>query len=153
MTAGYSGTPLPKKLGIRPGSRVAVMHDPGHADELLADVPAGATVVYDPSVPPTARRDAPDAFDVVVCFVPRAADLDARVGRAARLIRWDGGLWISWPKMKSPLFVDLREGEVRGRGLAEGLVDNKICAVDEDWSGLRFVVRREDRPRPRPGRR
>lgn len=152
MSAGYSGTPLPKKLGVKEGSRVAILHDPGHADALLADHPAGAVLVHDPPVPRTPRRNDPAAFDVVVCFVPRAADLAGRFGRAARLIRWNGGVWIAWPKMKSPLFVDLREGAVRDHGLAEGLVDNKICAVDHDWSGLRFVIRREDRPRA-PARR
>ncbi len=152
MSAGYSGTPLPRKLGIKPGSRVAVMHDPGHALALLAERPGDAVVEHDPSVPRSPRRDDPRAFDVVVCFVDRLADLESRFRRAARLIRWDGGVWIAWPKMKSPLFVDLRESAVRDRGLAEGLVDNKICAVDDDWSGLRFVIRREDRPRA-PARR
>jgi hypothetical protein len=131
---------------------VAVLHDPGHAAALLAGSPADVTVAFDPPIPPRPVRDGAETFDVVVCFVDRGEDLASRFRAAARLISWAGGLWVSWPKMSSPLFVDLREGTIRAFGLDEGLVDNKVCAVDGDWSGLRFVIRREDRPVP-PARR
>jgi hypothetical protein len=145
VPAGYSVTPLPGKLGIREGHRVVVLGDPGHAAELLDGVPAGVRVVHDPPLPREARAGRRSAVDVVVAFVPEARALARRFRHGHRLIDWAGGLWIAWPKMRSPLYRDLRESQVREHGLAAGLVDNKVCAIDEDWSGLRFVYRREDR--------
>lgn len=147
MSAGYSGTPLPKKLGIEAGSRVAVIGDPGHAGDLLSAAPAGVRIVRDPAIPGDAAPDSEDAFDVVLCFLPRLADLEERFAAASRLISWSGGLWACWPKKRSPLHRDLEASDVRSHGLDAGLVDNKVCAVDEDWSGLRFVYRVVDRPR------
>lgn len=85
-------------------------------------------------------------FDVVLLFCPREADL-VLFSQMIPRVRWNGGIWTCWPKKSSPLHVDLAESQVRQMGLASGLVDNKICAVTEDWSGLRFVVRKEDRPK------
>ena len=144
--AGYSGTPLVRKLGIKEGMRLGVIGDPGHFEALLGPLPSGVQRVDDPSLPRKPRAGTDRALDVVVVFVPEARLLERRFRLGHRLIDWAGGLWVSWPKMKSGLFRDLREGEIRTYGLNAGLVDNKICAVDDDWSGLRFVYRREDRP-------
>jgi hypothetical protein len=144
--AGYSGTPLVKKLGIKEGHRLAVLGDPGHLADLLGKLPSGVRRVDDPPLPRSRRAGHPAAFDVVIAFVPEASHLERRFRKAHRLLTWTGGLWLSWPKMKSALFTDLREGTIRAHGLESGLVDNKVCAVDDDWSGLRFVYRVADRP-------
>ncbi len=146
-TAGYSGTPLSRKLGIREGSRVAVLGDPGTFVSLLDPLPAGVRLVDAPGRPRRPRAGTDGAFDVVVAFVPRLRELERRFRHGQLLIDWAGGLWIAWPKMKSPLHVDLRDSDVREHGLSTGLVDNKVCAIDADWSGLRFVIRKGDRPR------
>jgi Protein of unknown function (DUF3052) len=137
VSAGYSGTPLPVKLGIRDGARVATLGAPPGLEALLAPLPAGVRVRAAP-------RD-PGPYDVVVAFARTGRELRQRFSRGRTLMRQDGGLWICWPKRSSPLAGELGEGQVRDHGLSAGLVDNKVCAVDEDWSGLRFVVRREHR--------
>jgi hypothetical protein len=141
--AGYSGTPLAKKLGIRSGSRVATLGAPDHLAALLDPLPPGARVE------PTPRGRG--RYPVVVAFVRTHSQLKRRFARGDELMVVDGGLWIAWPKRSSPLAGDLGEADVRGYGLAAGLVDNKICAVDEDWSALRFVVRVADRASRRKG--
>jgi hypothetical protein len=141
MTAGYSGTPLPKKLGIVEGARVATTGAPRGFDRLLDPLPARVQLRHD------LRARGP--FDVLVVFVRTEAELRDRFTKAARRLMPDGGLWVAWPKQSSPLAGALREAHVREHGLSTGLVDNKICAIDEDWSGLRFVVRRENRPKRR----
>lgn len=147
MTSGYSGTPLARKLGIREGHRVATLHAPAHFPDLVGTLPAGVRIEADPPLPETFVRDDEDAaYDVVIGFVPEPEALAPRLTHGHRLLSWSGGLWISWPKQSSALATELRETHVREAGLRAGLVDNKICAVDEDWSGLRFVYRREDRP-------
>ena len=138
--AGYSGTPLPRKLGIRAGHRVGVWGGPPHLADLLAPLPDD--VVLSDCAPGVKTR----SLDVILAFVPREADLAPALAACAGGVTWEGGLWVCWPKKKSPLHTDLAEGQVRQAGLATGLVDNKICAVDDDWSGLRFVHRRENRP-------
>lgn len=143
MTAGYSGTPLVRKLGIREGASVATSGAPAHFASLCEPLPSGARLRSD------LRGRGP--FDVLVVFVRTASELEARFGRAVSRLDPYGGLWVAWPKRSSPLAGDLRESQVRAHGLASGLVDNKICAIDEDWSGLRFVVRIANRP-PRPRR-
>lgn len=145
-TAGYSGTPLAKKLGIREGSRVGVLGDPGSFVDLLEPLPSGVELIDAPGRPRKPRAGSDGAFDVVVAFVPRLRELERRFRHGELLIDWAGGLWIAWPKMKSPLHHDLRDSHVRAHGLSAGLVDNKVCAIDEDWSGLRFVIRKENRP-------
>ncbi len=136
--AGYSGTPLPKKLGIKDGARVTTWDAPAGFVEGL-DLPMAVVV----DAEPIERR----AYDVIVAFAPDLAALDGLVARLLDYITWAGGLWIAWPKRASPLASDIIEADVRAAGLATGLVDNKICAVDDDWSGLRFVHRKENRPR------
>ena len=137
MIAGYSGTPLPRKLGIKTGHVVGTFDAPGGFVDTLGELPDTVRFLPDPG---------PDEeLDVAVAFVTDEAVLrDAFSGWKGR-IRKDGGLWIAWPKKSSPLATDLRESHVRATGLESGLVDNKICAIDADWSGLRFVYRREDR--------
>lgn len=140
---GYSGTPLPKKLGIGEGARVGTRHAPPHLGEILDPLPPGVRMS---ELDTPAHPDGAERFDVVLLFVDEIATLTGEFEPLSDRIEVDGGLWVCWPKMKSPLFRELREGDVRTHGLEVGLVDNKICAVDGDWSGLRFVHRRDDRP-------
>jgi hypothetical protein len=144
VTAGYSGTPLSRKLGIKPGHRLALLAAPPDFEATLGALPDGVAL----------RRDGRATADVVVAFTTEAADLERRFPALARRIPPDGGLWIAWPKRASGVPTDLSENIVREIGLAVGLVDNKVCAIDETWSGLRFVYRLKDRPpqkRPKPG--
>ncbi len=131
--AGYSGTPLPKKLGIAPGARLRFVAAPGEFATALGPLPAGV------------RFASRGPADVVVFFTERRAELDRRFRQLARGLDSAGGLWIAWPKKASGVPTDLDENAVREIGLAAGLVDNKVCAIDETWSGLRFVVRLADR--------
>lgn len=136
-TSGYSGTPLATKLGIREGSRVALWRAPPGFEELLAPLPPGVRV---------GRRLGRDA-DVVVAFVTSRGRLEEALDRLRGAMHDRGGLWISWPKRASGVATDMTEDVVRDVALARGLVDNKVCAVDETWSGLRLVVRVSDRRR------
>lgn len=134
--AGYSGTPLPRKLGIEDGARVAIVAAPnGFADAL--DLPPGVVL----------RRQARGRLDVIVFFVTRHAELARRFPAFKRSLEPDGGLWIGWPKQASGVATDLSENPIRTVGLDNGLVDNKVCAIDDTWSGLRFVYRVKDRPK------
>jgi hypothetical protein len=137
--AGYSGTPLQKKLGIKEGYRVAFQGAPPSFGALLGAPPEGVTVVR-------AAR-APHTLDVVVLFAKAIVDLTKGFAGAAQGLAYDGGLWVAWPKKASGVKTDVTEHVVRQRGLALGLVDNKVCAIDETWSGLRFVYRVENRPK------
>ena len=134
--AGYSGTPLPQKLGIKPGARLALVRAPADFERALGPLPQGVRL----------RTQARGAQDVVMFFATRRAELERRFDGLARAIEPAGGLWIAWPKRTACVATDLREGLVRELGLAHGLVDNKVCAVDDTWSGLRFVYRVSDRP-------
>lgn len=138
MSAGYSGTPLARKLGIRDGALVAAVGAPDHFEALVAPLPRGVRL----------RRDlrARALHDVLAVFVRSRSELSDRFARAQRKLDPHGGLWVAWPKRTSALATELKESDVREHGLSRGLVDNKICAIDEDWSGLRFVVRVKDRP-------
>jgi hypothetical protein len=141
--AGYSGTPLPKKLGIKPGTRLGLVGAPDDFAETLGELP-------DDVSPKRIARDK-DQFDVIVCFARSSKDLARELPALPARLHPTGGLWIAWPKKtaskSAALPTDLTEAEVRARGLATGLVDNKVCAIDETWSGLRFVVRLTARPR------
>jgi hypothetical protein len=137
--AGYSGTPLPKKLGIKPGSRVAVLRAPPEAANITDEIGAEAIVAT--------RLSGREPFGVILLFCRTRQDLDTGFSKARERLAENGGLWVAWPKKASGVATDLNEGLIRGVGLAAGLVDNKICAVDETWSGLRFVVRLKDRSR------
>jgi hypothetical protein len=131
--AGYSGTPLDRKLGIKPGHRVLLEGAPdGFVGGTLA-LPDGAELVAD------------GAYDVGVVFVTERAALEGAWERLAAGLVPDGGLWVAWPKKASKVPTDMTEDVVRDVGLPRGLVDNKVCAIDEVWSGLRLVVRKENR--------
>ena len=137
--AGYSGTPLTKKLGIKPGQRVALIAAPSEATALLQPLPDDVKLELDP------RGKGP--WDVLLLYCRSRAELEKRFGGAKGKLSVDGGLWVCWPKRASGVTTDLNEDLVREHALAEGLVDNKVCAVDETWSGLRLVYRLKDRPK------
>jgi hypothetical protein len=127
--AGYSGTPLAKKLGIKPDSRW-----------VLAAAPPGFAV---PDAPDTSRHG---PYDVVLAFATTHAALLEHLDTFRPQLDSAGGLWIAWPKKASGVPTELTEDVVRIEGIADRLVDNKVCAVDDVWSGLRLVIRIEDRP-------
>jgi len=133
--AGYSGKPLSQKLGVKPGVPVAALNAPRNYRTLLRPLPAGAKIL------PQLGRLAP----FIHCFCKRRAELARRFPSFARVLTPDGTLWISWPKGTSGVATDLTEDVVRTIGLATGLVDVKVCAVDDVWSGLKFVRRLKDR--------
>jgi hypothetical protein len=128
--AGYAGAPLPKKLGIRPGITVALIDAPDGFGQTLGPLPEGATV----------RRGGKGPAGVVVWFVRSRAALEEGVLRIGRLAR-GGRLWIAWPKESSGIASDLTQAVVRTVGLASGLVDYKVCRIDETWAGLCFSHR------------
>ena len=133
--AGYSGTPLPQKLGIKPGARVALLRAP--AGFTLDDTPSNAVMVS------SLRGKA--TFDVILFFTDSSALLADQFRTLVARLTTAGGLWIAWPKKASGMETDVTENIVRDIGLGHGLVDNKVCAVDDTWSGLRFVRRLKDR--------
>jgi hypothetical protein len=134
--AGYSGTPLAKKLGIKAGGRVAVVSAPNGFTESLRLPPRSQL-----------RTQARGRVDVVVFFVTRRAELARRFPAMQHCLEEHGGLWVAWPKRASGVPTDLTESAVREVGLTHGLVDNKVAAIDTTWAGLRFVYRVADRGR------
>jgi hypothetical protein len=124
--AGYSGTPLPKKLGIKPESRLLVFGGPA---DFLPDI----------------AREASGPGDVIVSFHTERANLERRLPELRTMMEPAAGLWIAWPKKAAKMETDLTEDVVRELALANRLVDNKVCAIDETWSGLRLVIRLVDR--------
>lgn len=132
--AGYSGTPLAKKLGIKAGHRVAVLGAPAGFE--IPDLPEGVDVTDGP----------PEPWDLALSFHDERADLEAELPRLMAALVVDGSLWVAWPKKASKLPTDITEDAVREVALPTGLVDNKVCAIDETWSGLRLVLRKELRP-------
>ena len=135
-SAGYSGTPLPRKLGIREGSRLLLVDPPADFAATLGDLPPSVELV----------EAGAGAVDVAILFALGAATVRARFADLAASLEPAGGLWIAWPKRSSGVATELDENVVREIGLADGLVDNKVCAIDATWSGLRFVWRLRDRP-------
>jgi hypothetical protein len=138
--AGYSGTPLAKKLGIKAGHRLGLLAAPPDFATKLDGLPEDVTLAND------LRGRTP--FDVLVWFVQDRANLAARFRTLAERLTPAGGFWIAWPKRSSGVATDLTEDVIRVVGLDVGLVDNKVCAIDDTWSGLRFVYRLVDRPKP-----
>jgi hypothetical protein len=135
--AGYSGAPLPKKLGIKPGSSLRLVGAPAGFLETLGELPWGVEM----------RVEGDSSIDTVVCFVTEPEQLEERFTALKGSMDWAGGLWMAWPKRKpGQPPAALTENLIRDVGLAAGLVDNKVCAIDETWSGLRFVYRLADRP-------
>ena len=135
--AGYSGTPLVKKLGIKPGSRLCVIDAPPGYARTLGPLPDGVRPVR------TLARTL--ALDCIQLFITRRAQLERRFGSLVRALAPDGMLWVSWPKKAAKVPTDVTEDVIRGIALANGLVDVKVCAVDDVWSGLKLVRRLEDR--------
>ncbi|MEE8434234.1 MAG: DUF3052 domain-containing protein [bacterium] len=133
--AGDSKTPLAKKLGIKPGFRLRRVNPPPELDDWLAPLPEGVTDA------PLSKGEA----DVILFFTDSASELKGSIAGLNHSLHPDGGLWVCWPKKASKAPTDLNDGVVREVGLATGLVDNKVCAVSEVWSALRFVYRLEDR--------
>jgi hypothetical protein len=134
--AGYSGTPLARKLGLKPQARLGLVSAPQGFEAELGELPPGVVV----------RRRLRGTLDVIVAFSTRRSELERRLPVWRAALDPDGGLWLAWPKRTSGLPTDLGDGIVRELGLAAGLVDNKVCAIDATWSALRFVYRRADRP-------
>jgi len=140
--AGYSGTPLAQKLGIKEGHHVVLLEAPKGFNALLEPLPAV-------SMATKLQRNA----DVIVLFVTRRIDLATRVPEVMKKLIGNGGLWIAWPKKASKVPTDITEDTIREVALPRGLVDNKVCAIDEVWSGLRLVYRKENREPPTTKRR
>jgi len=137
--AGYSGTPLVKKLGIKPGFEVAFVNAPGNFAPQL-ELPASVNIKS-----PLRSKD----LDLIILFVTSQKALISSFAQYSGRIKPAGMIWVSWPKKTSGVRTDLNENVVRDVGLATGLVDVKVCAVDEVWSGLKFVFRLKDRPNQR----
>ena len=132
-SAGYSGTPLPQKLGIKEAHNVALIGaPPGLA---LGALPMGTHL--------SRSLAGKSLFDVLVVFVTRRADMVARIATCRPRMTPAAGLWIAWPKRASGMATDITEDTVREVALPTGLVDNKVCAIDDTWSGLRLVIRKE----------
>lgn len=135
MAAGYSGTPLAKKLGIKPGAAVLLDGAPAHYLQLLEPLPDGVTF----------SRTLTDRVDVIHLFVIRAAELSKKLRHYRDKMRDDAVLWVSWPKKASKMPTDITEDGIREICLPMGLVDIKVCAVDAVWSGLKVMIRKEHR--------
>lgn len=142
-TAGYSHRSLVDKLGIKAGHRIAIVEAPAGFPATLGALPAGVH----------RARALRGAIDVIVCFALEAAPLARRMATVKRVLTPAGMLWLCWPKKSSAIEGDLDGNMVRDIGLAAGLVDVKVCAIDNDWSGLKFVYRLRDRPKPLKPRR
>jgi hypothetical protein len=135
LMPGYSGTPLPKKLGIKDGFHVHLVAAPSDVRTELKSSLAGCTVASDGKHP----------LDFAMVFIKSKSELTKEFARISKLLAPAGMLWVSWPKKSSGVATDLSENEVRDIGLAAGLVDVKVCAVTDVWSGLKFVRRLKDR--------
>ena len=134
--AGYAATPLAKKLGMKEGHRVAFLSAPEGFRGLLGELPAGVRV----------KSRASGPLDIIVFFTRSRAELERRLPALRRAMDPAAGLWIAWPKRSSGVETDMTEDVTRQLGLVNRLVDNKVAAIDETWSGLRLVIRLEDRP-------
>jgi hypothetical protein len=132
--AGYSATSLVRKLGISDGKTVGILNMPNHYDLALGDLPSGVRVH---------RGDFP--ADIFIVFAERSDEAELGFQNAVTNLPADGAIWIFWPKKSSGVQTDLSEQTLRDLFLPSGMVDNKVVAVDETWSGLRFVVRKENR--------
>lgn len=134
--AGYSGTPLINKLGIKAGQRIMILHSPEGYPKTLGPLP---------DVKLLRRLPEGRSLDFIHYFTKRHQELEKDFQRLASALNWDGSLWISWPKGAAKVATDLNENIVREIGLNHGLVDVKVAAIDEVWSGLKFVRRLQNR--------
>jgi hypothetical protein len=135
--AGYSGTPLAKKLGIKENSSVCVINEPKAFREELEPLPAQVKLAGERGEP----------LDLILLFVLSRTELRASLRRLASDLQPAGMLWVAWPKKSSKVATDLTENIIRDEGLEAGLVDTKVCAISDIWSGLKFVYRLKDRPK------
>jgi hypothetical protein len=135
--AGYSETPLPKKLGIKEGHKVAILRPPAGFERTLGELPKGVRV--------QSGFAGKASLDVVVVFVTRRSQLERQLSSIRRRMTPEAGLWVAWPKKSSGVATDVSEHVVREIALPTGLVDNKVCAIDGTWSGLRLVIRLRNR--------
>jgi hypothetical protein len=133
---GYSDTPLPEKLGIEDGMTVAILNAPNYFEFDLGDLPDNVETLRDAD---------PEPADIYIIFASRAAEAERGFERAVTHLPPDGAIWFAWPKKASGVETDISEDTLRELFLPTGMVDNKVCAIDETWSGLRFVVRKENR--------
>jgi hypothetical protein len=133
-TAGYSGTPLAKKLGIKEGSSVILFHQPEYYFSLFTDFPANVELVNNDS-----------KVDLIHYFTTEEEKLLGDISKLKKRIKLNGMIWISWPKKSSKVVTDINEDVIRKAALKNGLVDVKVCAVDEIWSGLKLVIPLKDR--------
>ena len=133
--AGYSGTPLAKKLGIKPGFKLYVKNAPQNYKDLIAPIPDKVKIV----------RRLTNELDLIHFFTKSQAELRGNIELLMQRIKQDGMIWISWPKKSSNVSSDMTEDAIREIILPLGLVDVKVCAVDEIWSGLKLVIRKENR--------
>jgi hypothetical protein len=133
--AGYSGTPLAKKLGIRAETRLLPLHAPADYGALLAPLPPGVRI----------DRRAGEGVDIAHVFVTRQAELRRQLAALRRALRADAAVWVSWPKKSAKVATDVTEDTIREAALPLGFVDVKVCAVSDVWSGLKLVVRRQRR--------
>jgi hypothetical protein len=135
LTSGYSGTPLVKKLGINPGDKLAILNPPDGYEKTLGALPGGVQHL----------KQLGSRMDFLQFFTQSRSELARSFPKLREALAYDGALWISWPKKTSGVESDLSENIIREIGLQNGLVDVKVAAVDEVWSGLKFVYRLEDR--------
>jgi hypothetical protein len=133
MAAGYSGTPLAKKLGLKPGLRVSAAGAPANYRNMLAPLPAGVVI----------GNRVTAATDIAHLFTTSKAELEKALASYLKVLRPDAAIWVSWPKKSAKLATDITEDTIRAVALPKGLVDIKVCAVDETWSGLKLVLRKE----------
>ena len=135
VSPGYSGTPLPRKLGLRAGTRVALLHAPAGIEELLVPLPDGVAIQHG------LRRS--DRVDLVLAFVTERDHLARNIGWVLGTLPPDGACWVAWPKRAAKVPTDMTEHVVREIVLPLGWVDTKVCAVDATWSALKLVLRVE----------
>jgi hypothetical protein len=138
-SAGYSGTPLPKKLGIKPGMRVALLHAPPGFEETLGPPPDDVELLHG------LRKN--QKVDLILGFVTERDHLARNIGWLVTTLPPAGALWVAWPKRQSGVATDMTDHAVRDVALPLGWVDTKVCAIDVTWSGLKLVLRKELRPR------
>ncbi|MBK7392427.1 MAG: DUF3052 family protein [Chloracidobacterium sp.] len=135
MTTGYSGTPLAKKLGIKEGFVVLTINAPDSYDDLVAPLPVGVTVI----------DSAANDVDLIHLFTNSRDELFSKLAECSRMIKQDGSVWVSWYEKAAKLPTEITEDTVREAAFPLGLVDIKVCAIDEKWSGLKLVIRKENR--------
>ena len=145
MTAGYSGTPLAKKLGIKEGMSVLTVDEPSNYVELIAPLPQGTEITAVSEGTLATARVSASGVDLVHLFTNTRDGLFKSVSQARHLIKQDGTIWVSWYKKAAKLPTDITEDTIREAAFPLGLVDVKVCAVDEKWSGLKLVIRKENR--------